>query len=116
MEWNAEKALVNIRQAETDDLLDRITAYRAGLVEEAIDMIEQELHGREVTAAQIADHREACQRECVFHEDGTAKMCIFCRKPAVLDSWGWQKLFGLIPVFPRAMCYCKDHAKAVAPG
>ena len=108
-QWNGtnKNGLLNIRQADTDDLLDRITAYRAGLVEEAIDMIEKELHRRDVTAAQIAEHREACRRECVFHQDGTAKMCMFCRKPAVVDSWGWQKLWGLVPLFPRRCVIAK---------
>jgi hypothetical protein len=111
MDYDEEKVSVNIRNANTDDLLDRITAYRAGMEPDAIDLIEQELHRRGVTAEKIADHREECERECVFHEDGTARMCSFCRKPAVRQSWGWHKLLGKVPVFPRRMCYCQAHAE-----
>jgi hypothetical protein len=110
MERNEDKLLFNIRQADTDDLLDRITAYRSSMEPEAIDLIEQELHRRGVTAQQIAEHGEACQRECVFHADGSAKMCSFCRKPAVLEAWGWHKLWKRLPLFPRPMRYCKQHS------
>lgn len=109
MEWNEQKLLVNIRQADTDDLLDRITAYRAGMEQDAIGLIEGELQKRGVTAEQIAAHAEACKRECVLNNDGTAKSCSLCRKPAVAKGMGWHKLFWLIPVFPRTLWLCKDH-------
>src|ERR1019366_145967 len=59
MEWNNEKVQVNIRHADTEDLLDRITAYRLGMEPDAIQMTAQELRERDVTAAEIAEHREA---------------------------------------------------------
>ena len=109
MEWNEAKLQENIRRADTDDLLDRITAYRAGLEPEAIDMIEQELRRRGVSATQIAAQGEQVERECIFHEAGLAKTCSFCRQPAVYEGWGWHKLFGLAPLFPRRLRYCKKH-------
>ena len=109
MEWNEEKLLLNIRGASTEDLLDRITAYRAGMEPVAIDLIEQELHRRGILAAQILDRQEECQRECVFDAHGVAKMCSLCRKPAVGGGWRWHKILGRLPVFPRWMCYCEDH-------
>ena len=75
MEWVNEKVQVNIRKADTDDLLDRITAYRLGMEPEAIQLVAQELSQRGVTVAQIAAHREACERACVFLPDGTAARC-----------------------------------------
>ncbi len=110
MEWDLQKLLVNIRKADTDELLDRITAYRLGLEPDAIDMVEQELHRRGVAAARIAEHWELCRRDCIFHADGTAKMCSFCRKPAVREGWGWHKIFGKLPVFPRPLCCCQVHS------
>jgi hypothetical protein len=109
MEWNEQKFLVNIRKADTEDLLDRITAYRGGMEAEAIEMIEQELHRRGVTAAQVAEHGERCTRECLFDAQGIALMCARCRKPAVTRERGWYKLFWLVPVFPRSIVLCKDH-------
>jgi hypothetical protein len=109
MEWNEEKVLLNIRAADTDDLLDRITAYRAGIEAEAIDLIEQELHRRGVTAAQIHDQAEAYRRECVFDANGIAKMCSICRRPAVSEGWGWHRILGKLPIVPCWMRYCKLH-------
>ena len=110
MHWDEQKVLLNIRQAETDDLLDRITAYRRGMEPEAIAMIERELHTRGVTAAQIAERQQEYARECLFLEDGTARMCSFCRKPAIEEGWGWHKLWGKMPLFLRRFRYCKEHA------
>jgi hypothetical protein len=109
MNWNEQKLKVNISRADNDDLLDRITAFRAGMESDAIELIEQELHRRGVTAAQIAERREACERNCVFDSDGNAKMCSFCRKPAVREGWGWFKLMWLVPLIPRRVRYCKNH-------
>ena len=108
MQWNDQKVLVNIRKADTDDLLDRVTAYRKGMERDATEMIEQELYERGVTAAQIAAHDEACQRDCEFLPDGTAAMCSFCRKPAVRRGWAWWKLWWLVPVIPRPVRYCRQ--------
>ena len=111
---NNEKLLLNIRNAETDDLLDRVTAYRSGMDPEAIDLMELELQRRGVTPEQITKHADACRQECVFHPDGTAKKCTFCHKPAVREGMGWHRLFGMVPLFPRPMCYCKEHDKKKA--
>jgi hypothetical protein len=114
MEWNSQKVLENIRQADTDDLLDRVTAYRQGMEPEAIEMIEDELHRRGVGAAAIEKRRQACERECLFYPDGTAMMCSFCRLPAVAQSWGWHKLWKQVPLFPRRFCYCNTHQPATS--
>ena len=111
MEWNAQKVLVNVHKADSDDLLDRVTVYRAGMEPEALAMIEGELHRRGVTSAQIDAYRQECERQCLYHNDGTAKMCSLCRRPAVQEGWGWHRLMGKIPIVPRWMRYCKDHAR-----
>ena len=110
MEWSEQKVLNNIRKADTEDLLDRMTAYRPGMEPAAIEMIDAELRQRGVTAAEIAAQREACERECVFLPDGSAAMCSFCRKPAVREGWGWGKLLWVVPIIPRRVRYCKTHA------
>jgi hypothetical protein len=110
MEWDEEKVLVNVRRADTDDLMDRITAYRQGMEAAAIDIIEQELFTRGITAAQIAERQEECRRECLFQPDGNAVQCSLCRKPAVVECWDWHKLWSKIPLFRRRFRYCKQHA------
>jgi len=110
MELDLIKLLVNIRSEDTDDLLDRVTAYRAGMESDAIEMIEDELRRRGVNAAKIADHAEACRKECLFDDHGIAKMCSWCRKPAVAEGWGWHKVMGKVPLFPRWLRFCKEHA------
>jgi hypothetical protein len=109
MLWNDDKVLAKIKNADTEDLLDRFTAYRRGMEPAALVMIEEELHQRGVSAAQIAEHRERCERECVFLPDGTAAKCSFCERPAIHEAWGWQKLLGKLPVFPRWLRYCRKH-------
>ena len=111
MDGDEKKVLAKINAADTDELLDQVTAYRAGMEAFAIEMIERELHTRGVSAAQIAEHRETCERECVYLPDGVAAMCSFCRKPAVKEGQGWHKLMGIVPVVPRWLCYCKAHCK-----
>lgn len=109
MYWDPQKLLLNIRQADTDDLLDRVTAYRPGMEAEAIGLIEDELHRRGISAGKIQAFREECERDWLFQADGCAKMCSFCRKPAVAERWGWHRLWGKIPLTPRLMRYCKQH-------
>ncbi len=117
MFWDEEKIRANIEAAQTDDLLDRITAYRLGMELHAIEMIERELRTRGVGEAEIADRQQQCERECLFEADGVAKMCSFCRKPAVLQGWGWHRLWQKIPLFPRWFHYCLEHApEPEAPG
>jgi hypothetical protein len=111
MEWDEQKVLVNIRKADTDDLLDRITAFRAGMEPEAVEMVETELERRGVLDVDIAAHWESCQRECLFYADGTAMTCSFCRKPAVKRKWGWHKLWKRVFLFPLRLRYCKDHCQ-----
>ena len=109
MEWEEQKVLMNIRAADTDDLLDRITAYRFGMELDAIEMIEQELHSRGVTADQIDEHQAAYERDCIYLPDGTAAMCSFCRRPAVAEGRIWWKIWWLVPIWPRRVRYCEAH-------
>ncbi len=109
MEFDAQKVLANIRSAAVDDLIDRVTVYRAGIEPAALALIEDELHRRGVKTAEMDAYWQRCRQECLFHADGTAKMCSFCRKPAVAQGWGWHRVLGKIPIMPRYMRYCKAH-------
>lgn len=98
-----------IRRADTEELLDRVTVYRAGMEPAALDLMEGELDRRGVTREQIAEHDVARRETAIMLPDGTALRCSFCNRPAVVSGRGWHKLFGLVPLFPRLFVYCEVH-------
>ena len=100
-----------VRKATTEDLLDRVTVYRAEMEPAALDLMENELDRRGVTRDQIADHDTDRRRTAILHPDGTAVRCSRCDRPAVVRGWGWRKLFGCVPVFPRYLALCAVHAE-----
>jgi hypothetical protein len=103
-----ERVRANVRSADTEDLLDRATVYRAGMEPAALELIEEELRSRGVGAAELADH--AARREgAVLADEGWAISCSRCRRPAVTLRWGWHRLWGLVPIFPRRLAFCEQH-------
>ena len=109
LRFDPQRVRANIHSADTEDLLDRMTVYRAGMEEDALEMIEEELRARGVTREQIEAHAQE-RREQIRHlPDGTAQPCSFCYRPAVAEGWGWHRLWGLLPVFPRFYYYCSEH-------
>jgi hypothetical protein len=106
---NLDRVRQNVHQATTEDLLDRITVYRAGMEETALDLIAAELRSRGVTPDQIQAHEDQRDQEIRLLPDGTAVPCSFCHRPAVAEAWGWHWLWGLVPLFPRFYRYCSVH-------
>jgi hypothetical protein len=123
MQFDAQRVRENVRQATTEDLLDRITVYRAGMEPEAVEIIETELARRGVDADAIEAH--ACQRgfESIMLPDGTAQSCSLCHRPAVAQGWGWHWLSPMIwgkrrplfPIFPRWYYWCLEHKPDAPP-
>ena len=70
LDFNPTKVLANARAATTEDLLDRMTAYRSGMEPEAVELFEMELRRRGVTPEQIAAHARQSQG-CLRRADGT---------------------------------------------
>ena len=114
VEFDAQKSLVEFRQAETADLLDRITAYRNGMEPAAVELIEEELRQRGIEPAAISAHAEQCRRECVFDAGGTALSCSRCRRPAVAVVRRWHRLWGVVPWIPRSVPLCREHAETAS--
>jgi hypothetical protein len=106
--FDAKKVQENARKASTEDLLDRVTAYREGMEPEALDIIEAELRQRGVGPEEIEAH-SLRGHDILRLPDGVAAKCSFCRRPAVESRWGAHKLFGLLPVFPRRLYFCAEH-------
>jgi hypothetical protein len=118
-----EKIKANVRAAQTQDLLDRATVYRAGMEEAALAIIEAELYRRGITPAELELIRR--ERNAIWLPDGTAAVCQFrgwdgnrwvggrwsapCHNPAVARVRGWHKLWGVIPLFPRSYFVCAEH-------
>ncbi len=112
MHFNPERVRQNAQQATTEDLLDRVTVYRSGMEPEAVPLIEDELRGRGVTAEQIESHAAERSQRALLLPDGTGRRCSFCHRPAVAEGWGWQRLWGVVPVFPRYFYSCTEHRPA----
>jgi hypothetical protein len=107
--FDADRVRRNVRQADTDDLLDRVTVYREGMEPEALDLIEDELRSRGVMADDIAAHARRHEGQALQSPGGLAAACSFCGRPAVEAAWGWHRLWGVLPLFPRRFFCCDLH-------
>jgi hypothetical protein len=110
MNIDPERLVANIRSANTEDLLDRMTVYREDMLPEALDLIAAELLNRGIDTEAITRHEQR-RSEAVRDADGRVRTCSFCRKPAVASGLRWHRVFGLIPLFPRRFYWCDDHAE-----
>jgi len=108
MDFDLNRVRLNVRESSTEDLLDRATVYRAGLEQEALAIILEELRSRGFSASAVVQHEQA-QGGVLFDDSGTARACIRCPKPAVVREWVWHRLFGKLPLFPRYAYLCVDH-------
>ena len=115
MKFDPQRVRANVRRADTEDLLDRATVFRAGMEPEALDLIEAELRARGLSSAAMEAHAARRRDQIIPLPDGTAVRCSFCDRPAVDQGWGWHRLWGLLPVFPRYYSYCEHHRPAAAP-
>lgn len=109
MEFNLRRVAEFIRSAESEDLLDRVTVYRSGMEPAALDLMEMELDRRGFSRDDIAEHAAMRSESVILLPDGTALRCSFCDRPAAVRKWGWHRLFGRIPIFPRIFAYCPEH-------
>jgi hypothetical protein len=110
MYFNLKRVAEFVRKADTEELLDRVTVYRAGMEPAALDLMEGELDRRGITREEIANHEEERLKTAILLSDGTALRCSFCSRPAALRAWGWHRLYGHWPIFPRIFAYCLDHS------
>lgn len=106
--FDPARVAANASQASTEDLLDRVTVYRAGMEEDALAIIEEELRNRDVTPEDIDRHAQR-RSEAIILPDGTAARCSFCTRPAVAKRWGWHRLWRRLPIFPRQFYHCGEH-------
>ena len=108
MKLDLRAVAANVRRADTETLLDRVTVYRPAMEPAALDLMEGELSRRGVSEDDIAAHAEGRAGVLVL-PDGTARRCDRCERPAVWRGWGWHRLWGVLPVFPRRVNRCEGH-------
>lgn len=109
MDLDLKRVAEFVRRADTEDLLDRVTVYRAGMEPAALDLMHGELNRRGVTPDDLIDHYRQRRATAILRPDGTAERCSFCDRPAVLRGRGWHRLWGRLPIFPRLYAYCDRH-------
>ncbi|MBX9584373.1 MAG: hypothetical protein K2X87_29080 [Gemmataceae bacterium] len=114
MRFDIRKVAAYVRRAGTEELLDRVTVYREGMEPAALDLMEGELDRRGVTRDEIAAHDEHRRETALMLPDGTAVRCSFCDRPAVARAWGWHRVWGRVPVFPRVFNRCDAHGGVAA--
>jgi hypothetical protein len=123
MQYDREKVRENAGKSETEDLLDRVTVYRADMEPDALYVIEEELRQRGVTAADIDAHARQREAGGLFEDGGLTVRCSFCDRPAVARGWGWHRyrgrwlpesMKGRLPLFPRPFWYCAVHRSGAA--
>jgi len=108
MEFDLNRVRANVQNATTEDLLDRATIYRAGLEPGALPVILEELRARGVTPEVIVAH-EGTRGDVLLDDTGTVQKCHRCHRPAAVREWGWHRIFGRLPIFPRAFYLCEEH-------
>lgn len=111
MDFDLNRVRLNVRESSTEDLLDRATVYRAGVEQEALAVILEELRSRGFSPAAVVQHEQEARAGVLFDDSGTAMVCVRCTKPAVAQEWTWHRLFGKLPLFPRYAYLCEDHRK-----
>jgi hypothetical protein len=109
LHFDPTATLQNIRAAETDDLIDRVTAYRAGLEPEAVELITDELRRRDVDPALLDARRRTVETEFLRADNGDALPCSRCHRPAVVRGWRWFRVWGLLPLLPLPAQFCDRH-------
>lgn len=109
LSFDPERVQANIQKADTEDLLDRVTVYQAGMEPQALEMIEAELEKRGIPPEQIAAHAQQRAEETFPRPDGTVYPCSFCHNPAVDRGWGWHWKWRILPLFPWFFYYCREH-------
>jgi hypothetical protein len=90
MYLDLDRIRVNVRRAETEDLLDRVTVWRVDMEDEALDLVKEELRRRGIRSNEVAAHDEARRRKLVLLSDGRPARCCKCFRPAAVQVRGWH--------------------------
>src|SRR5262245_9599494 len=91
------------QRTSTENLLDRVTVYRAEMEAAAVEIFESELNARSVSSAEIESHAAMRERDGFLrHDDRSVVRCNYCPRPATEHKWKWHRLWGwFLPMIPR---------------
>jgi hypothetical protein len=106
---DTQRLLANAAQADTLELLDRVTVLREHLEAEAVEIAEAELARRGITPDEIAAHGRQWKHRVLRDASGLVWCCTLCGRAAVAEEIGWYRLWGLVPIFRRRYRYCETH-------
>ena len=95
--------LKNVKEATTEDLLDRATVFRNGMEPAALTLIDAELNERGYTALDIEHHARVRGESALMLPDGVAARCSFCFKPATTEGWGWHRFLWQVPAMAAVL-------------
>jgi len=109
MNFDLKRVAENVREADTDDLLDRITVYYSGMEPAAIDLIHAELARRGVSDRKIRAYALEVAAKVIVDDAGLTVSCMRCSSPAVSREWRMYRVLRSIPVFPMKMPLCEAH-------
>lgn len=105
---NLDRVRARLADADTEELLDRLTVYRDEMEPEALPLVDEELRRRGVSPDEVEAH--ARKRRDILHDSsGHPVRCQRCARPAVVCRWGWHRLWRVLPVFPRRQALCEVH-------
>ena len=106
----SERIRAYIREADTVALLDRLTAFPAGMRSEVLPLVEDELRRRSVGVEQITAHQAEIDATVIWESPGLARRCRYCERPATESAWDWLRRWETVPVFPMRFYFCSTHA------
>ncbi len=96
-ELDLDRVRKNVAMATTTDLLERATLHRDGMEPAALDVIESELRQRGVSYQDQEAFGESHAKVVLRRSDGRPQRCHLCAHAAVVEQWGWRRLFGRVP-------------------
>lgn len=109
MELDLERVRASAKEADTEDLLNRVTVFRGGMEEAALEVLEEELRTRGVGAEEVREYANRMRPLVLWERPGLAARCHLCDSPATRLEWRWRRFLGLVPLFRRQVPCCPIH-------
>lgn len=109
LKLDKQRMLANAAQADTLELLDRVTVLREHLEPQAVEIAEAELARRGITPEEIESHGRRWRHRVLRDERGMVWNCCLCGRAAVAEELDWYRWLGWIPLFRRHYRYCEAH-------
>jgi tRNA 2-selenouridine synthase SelU len=110
MNLDVERVRENAARSSTEDLICRVTVFRAGMEPEALVVIEDELERRGVSRDELDRRWRELSASALRDAQGQPLRCAHCDRPAIARRREWWRLLRLIPLFPWDAPVCAAHS------